>query len=214
MAVERPACSDPPEIADYLWEGFGDPDGVAFDVGANVGQSLAWLLRRFRAVVAFEPAYESFEVLTRLPYPSVHVRNYAVSAEDGQATLYMIPINHEQGQLMSDSHYAFEAEARNATERVVLTRSLDSLARELLVPAFVKVDTEGHEGMILQGAARLLKLRQTDWLIEFHSETLHAECEARLADSGHSVETVRHPHYKTGSALWLNHGWLKARADS
>src|SRR6185437_12586324 len=95
--------------------------------------------------------------------------------------------------------------------REVPSVTLDGAAERLgRMPDFVKVDTEGHEGQVLRGAARILAAGTAGWLIEFHSAALRRECMSLLLAAGYEPETVRHPHYAKGSRMWHEHGWLRA----
>lgn len=205
------ACTDPQEIHGVLWRGWAG--GLAFDVGGNVGQSVPELLERFDRVVTFEPAAESWEVLTtRLAgNDQVTCRNLAVSDYDGMVSLWEEDDNLAQGQLISPTLYGWSW-LGDKTPRQVPCRTLDTLTAEYGIPDFVKIDTEGHELRILNGAPRLLKTGQTGWMIEFHSEALHKGIVATLSQAGYTPVTVRHPHYPSGSFHWLNHGFLRAEA--
>jgi hypothetical protein len=59
----------------------------------------------------------------------------------------------------------------------------------------------------------LLRLRQTSWLIEFHSQELRLACMDLLLVADYEVDTIRHPHYPDDlgpDSMWWNHGWLRA----
>jgi FkbM family methyltransferase len=199
----KPAASDPAEILEYLWSGY--PDGrLAFEVGANQGQSIPYMSFHWDRVVAFEPWQPNFEVITSLP-PNAEVRMVAVSDRDGEVTLVDV-----EDQLRTRAHEA--AKRLNFDDYgqiVVPCVTLDSVMAEVGCPDFVNMDIEGSELDALHGAAKLLTERRTSWLIEFHSQDLHDDCEALLMALRYEVETVRHPHYPLQSENWFAHGWLK-----
>lgn len=212
------APSDPPEVVAKLWD---DITGVVgWDIGANTGESVHRMLPLFGHVHAWEPAGESFEALGvywgRSPKVSLHWE--AVADHDGYITMSARQGPIGTGQLTPDTtghepangdwgDWGPPLEFRN-----VPCRSVDSLVSELGIPDVIKVDTEGHEGLVLRGANKLLDEGHTIWLIEFHSQPLYWECRQALEASYCRVETIRHPHYQEGSDEWLSHGWL--RADS
>jgi FkbM family methyltransferase len=209
----RPAPDDPPEIVGYLWDGFSGQAG--WDVGGNCGQSVPKMRGRFARVISFEPCRESFDYACR-EFPESEIYQVALSDLDGEVELAEVDGLHaDTGMLVSPGAHGMEwDEGRLASPEVrvrkVPCRTADSLALELGAPDFVKVDTEGHEFRILNGAHGLLDAGKTSWLVEFHSPALHGQCTDLLAGYGYLVETVRHPHYAPGSADWLMHGWLRA----
>jgi FkbM family methyltransferase len=211
----RPSAVDPPEVAEILWRGFGGDTG--WDIGANCGQSLFYLTRACSRVLAFEPAAESCAYLTDQfgHLPGLQVYQLAVSDHDGTLQLAAIPQLMETGQLVTPGTRGMEWDPGDwdaVPVRTVPASTADALAGRLGVPDFAKVDTEGHEGHVLRGAAGLLRRGTTGWLIEFHSPELHETCLGLLRDAGYDPETIRHPHYPPGGAMWRQHGWIRAPA--
>jgi hypothetical protein len=91
----------------------------------------------------------------------------------------------------------------------------DTLAGQYGPPDFIKVDTEGHEAMVLRGAKKLLTgASPPGWLIEFHARELYQECLDVLGWAGYLVRTLRHPGYPPGTAQWYAHGWIRAQPAS
>ncbi len=215
-----------------LWDGFGGgwggtPAGHGWDVGANCGQSVPVMSRLFQWVTCFEPYPGSCDYLREVvsgnispafgqELTQVAVRQLALTDHDGELTLALPDGEQaETGQLVTPGTPGMEWSVRDwsGVPRVTVPcRSADSLAAELGVPDFIKVDTEGHEAKVLDGAKAILQRRQTDWLIEFHSEANSLWCQGELADHGYRVEVQRHPHYRERSKLWKGHGWLRAFA--
>ena len=89
----RPASDDPREIMDYLWSGWKGGN-LAFEVGANCGQSLPRLTQMFGRVIGFEPHQPSWSIASMTP--GSDVRLMAVSDHDGEVTL-----TFENDQLLS-----------------------------------------------------------------------------------------------------------------
>jgi FkbM family methyltransferase len=214
--VVRPAVTDPPEVAERLWSGFGGETG--WDVGANCGQSIEVMRQLFRRVVSFEPCPESFSY-ARAAFPDAEMYQVAVSDHVGMTELAFIEGEQaDTGQLVTPGTSGMEWDPGDwngpgvAAQQVPCTM-LDSWALDLGAPDFVKVDTEGHELMVLLGGMGLLGTGAVSWLVEFHSPLLHGQCEQLLENAGYTVETVRHPHYLPGSRMWSQHGWLKAFAQ-
>lgn len=211
----RPAPDDPPEIVPRLWEGFGGQTG--WDVGGNCGQSVPKMRERFARVISFEPCQESFDY-AKVLYPGAEMYRTALSDLDGEVELAEVDGEHaDTGMLVSPGAHGMEWEegvlaSPQVRVRKVPCRTADSLALSLGAPDFVKIDTEGHELRILNGAHGLLDTGKAGWLVEFHSPRLHDQCAKLLVGYGYLVETVRHPRYAPGSPEWHMHGWLRALA--
>lgn len=207
----KPAPPDPPEINASLW-GKVRPGNIGWDVGANCGQTIPFMRARFETVVAFEPAVECLPFLARYP---VDVRAFAVSDVDGTVDLAVLPDKIDTGQLCTFGTVGMEWDlTQPGTDlRTVRCLTLDTLAKSLGPPDFIKVDVEGHEAKVLAGAANLLTEEKPDWLIEFHAPELLEYCQNALHGFGYTTDVVRHPHYARGSTMWHQHGWICARVD-
>ncbi len=154
----------------------GDGD-VCVDVGASYGLytvALARLAGPTGAVHAFEPRPRSRSVLrwtTRLLAPgNVSIHAFAVGARDGEDVIvtphrrWGLPVpgrsflRRELGPQGGTYFDGWEDEFGFATEHAVDVRSLDSLLadRPGRRVSFVKIDVEGAELDVLEGARALL----------------------------------------------------------
>lgn len=218
----RPAVPDPPELSDRLWYGF--MGAVAWDVGSNCGQAILEMSWAFDKIVGFEPDPGSYEyaasyVRKMLPQHNVTLHQVAISSEDGFIELaYPAAEQKETGQLVTIGIKGMEWEPADwdKVERVrVPAITVDTFAQHNGgYPDFMKVDTEGHEVDVLQGAFGLMGNGKTDILLEFHSPENHSACQALLEQKGYRVEVVRHPHYPPESHMFRQHGWLRAFSPS
>ena len=134
-------------------------DDVLFDVGANVGAySLVAAVARGAKVVAFEPVAANYEALTAnvilndvadtlLPLPT------ALDAETGLETLHL-RILDAGGAL----HSLRAASEESIHPQPVLAFRLDDLLEDfgLPHPTHLKLDVDGNESRVLQGAERTL----------------------------------------------------------
>lgn len=207
----KPAPIDPPEIHRQLWDNVGR-GYLAWDIGANCGQTLGELTSRFTRVMAFEPAEECWSYFTAWT-GRVELFPFAISDLDGDIQLAALPDKIDTGQLVTPGTHGMEwsPDVPEAVARTIPARSIDGLLDDGFDrPDFIKLDVEGHEGRVLAGAKWTLHMYRPQWLIEFHTPELHEDCRRVLTEHGYRLETVRHPHYATGSDMWHNHGWLKA----
>jgi FkbM family methyltransferase len=202
-------ATDPESITGDMWDGWQGE--LAFDVGANAGQSLGQLLSRFSRVVSAEPGAEAWQLLQEnfSGQAGLTCLNVAISDHDGDVALWVTPAAMAAHNLISpETWWEMPGEA---THRMVPCRTLDSLAAEHGTPDLVKIDTEGHELRVLNGAPKILAEGRTGWLIEFHSQPLLNACGQTLHDAGYrDILIIRHPHYPAGSELYENHGYLRA----
>lgn len=159
--------SKEPDTLDWIDTHFRPGDTV-FDVGANIGQySLYAALRLDRNVriLAFEPEALNFAKLNRnvvlndlvdvvVPYP------IAVSDRTAVDTFYSRSFTvgaalHALGREVTQGDQAFESQNRQGT----ISASLDDLVERfgMPVPNHIKVDVDGIEDLIVDGAADTLR---------------------------------------------------------
>lgn len=138
---------------------------LVFDVGANsggFGRHLRELGYRGR-IVSFEPLKAAHDELlsaaARDKAWSVAMR-CAIGAQNGEVEMH-VAANSESSSVLTmlDAHALAAPESRIVgTERVPL-RTLDSLASEYLSDTtrlFLKIDTQGFEEQVLEGASKTL----------------------------------------------------------
>lgn len=220
--VPRPPSSDPPEVETRLWDGLNGQ--LAFDIGANVGQSLWHLVEHYDKIIAVEPAHESFRAIKKTwgGRDNIVLLMEALSDHVGEIETSMRENQIYDGQLVAAGmpYKKFLAGVTSPAEslpwgrevgtRTVPSQTVDSLAEKYGVPDLVKIDTEGHEAQIMRGATKVLAEKKATFLVEFHLYEWYTECLTILGEAGYGPEVIRHPHYQPGSQLWSAHGWIKA----
>jgi FkbM family methyltransferase len=209
----KPAAIDPPPIHDLQWEGVQGK--VAWDIGANAGQTIEHLLKRFEQIVAFEPAQECQVWLSGYSdHPNVTIVPIAVTNQDAPVDLLVLPDQIETGQLVTKGTHGMEWSQAlpEGIHRTVPGSTVDTLVATYPVPDFIKIDVEGHELMVLEGAIQTLTYCGPQLLIEFHAPELYTGCLELLKRVGYDPTTIRHPWYEPESQMWYQHGWLKATA--
>ncbi|MBA2401840.1 MAG: FkbM family methyltransferase [Bradyrhizobium sp.] len=139
-------------------------DAVTVDVGANCGLYTRQLARLSRQVHAFEPSHHMARLLRRTSARNVSIHEIALSDHNGDADLF-IP-QGDDGLVYGLA--SLEPRLNMATEAVVTTHvpiaRLDAVVRQDV--AFVKIDVEGHELNVLNGAVELLERCQPVFLVE------------------------------------------------
>jgi len=149
------------------------PEMTVYDVGANVGfitVIAARLVGEKGSVCGFEPvpmlADQATHNASLNQFQQVSIHRVALSDQDGEA-VFQVSKNLTMGKLVSrDSH---EPDAAN--ELAVRKRKLDTLiaTEGLPEPDLVKIDVEGAEAAVLDGAAEVLRRARPALLIELHS---------------------------------------------
>lgn len=147
------------------------PGMVVYDIGANVGFTTiiaAHLTGPNGTVICFEPQPKCDEMIRHNAalngLAQVRVRNEALGDKDGSARFLVT----------SDSTFSrldgVGKQDLGATRVDVVVRRLDSLIADesLQRPELVKIDVEGSEPLILEGAMATLREARPVLLIELH----------------------------------------------
>lgn len=179
------------------------------DIGANVGL-YAWFLDRHRSphstLYAFEPNPEAARLLRRTigVRPKSVVLEIAASDRDDSGEL-VVPDGPFGAPI---SALAWVRSQGGWAERRVLRiamRRIDSLVQDgtisVVSPAFIKIDVEGGEALVLRGAVGVLRR---------HRPVIYFECEAHsTARQGETPEGVWSAFGEAGYWIFANlEGWF------
>ena len=124
-------------------------DANCIDVGANVGEVLEEIVRVAPGGrhIAYEPIPELSAELARR-FPRVEVREAALSNVSEQTTFRHVRSRPAMSGLR-EREYGGSEKVELITVR---TETLDSALAEDYVPALIKIDVEGAEGLVIAGA--------------------------------------------------------------
>ena len=118
---------------------------VALDIGANVGLWSRDLVKQFTQVIAFEPVAMFRECLERNVFAkNLEIKPIALGDQEGMIKMIITEGN--------TGHTHVDPNSVNGDIKIV---KLDSL--ELPVVDYVKIDCEGFEYRVLQGAEQTIK---------------------------------------------------------
>ena len=135
-------------------------DHVSLDVGANHGVYAYALSHLSRSVQCFEPLAECCRYIRDHAARNIEAHNVALSDHAGELELHVPIINGRAVYTrasLDKPHGAFES-------RRVQVRTLDSFG--LADVGFIKIDVEGLEGAVLQGALQTLQTYRPALLVE------------------------------------------------
>ncbi len=146
---------------------------IGVDIGAKVGMYTYRIRARSAEVIAFEPI-PMFNRMLKAVFDGKRgrIEPYAVSSQRGTATLRM-PYDgkgtRQFGRSTIDPANPLKHEAVARTEELeVETRTLDEY--ELANVGFIKIDVEGHEIAVLEGAQRTIAASKPNMLIECNDD--------------------------------------------
>jgi FkbM family methyltransferase len=154
-----------------------DAGETAIDVGANIGHMsslLATVVGPSGTVVVFEPHPAVFKRLSRNlaeweargSMGRFEPHRVALSDRDGTALLATDNFETNQGSATLEQNTVTQA----SDARDVVTRRLDGLIEQDRLIGVMKIDVEGHERKVLEGAERMLSSRSIrDILFEEHN---------------------------------------------
>jgi FkbM family methyltransferase len=174
---------------DFLYfRRFAAQKPLFLDVGANTGQSIVSIKRIIPGarIVSFEPNPECFERIRRLARWNTNIElfNCALSSRPGRLVLHVpsakgfifsqlaslhAPILSELAAQLRGDGFAFVSETNLVIEqRSVDVRTIDSF---VLRPDVMKIDVEGAELEVLEGARETLQEARPILLIEGGAKT-------------------------------------------
>lgn len=170
-----------------------DSGDTALDIGANIGQMTSLMQHRagpHGKVIAFEPHPELFAELThnlrvlpeasRLAFTELH--NLALSDAEGEVAL-------DVGKAWASNRgmSRIDPEAHGPGILRVKRTTLDSSMPSAAQIQVCKIDVEGHELNVLEGASRLLQQRRIRDLVFEDFQSYPSPVHKLLLDSGFTL---------------------------
>jgi FkbM family methyltransferase len=140
-------------------------DKIAIDIGSSIGLYTRELARLVPKVIAFEANPAVAEFAAMVAPRNVEIINVALSASNGR-TVLRVPIN-AKGRTIND---LATVEARNDSfggkvlNLKIATKRLDDY--QFRNCGFIKIDVEGHEEAVLDGAMYLIETQRPILMIE------------------------------------------------
>ena len=138
---------------------------LIFDVGANAGQ-FGVLLRKIGfdgKIISFEPLSDAREILLNIskndPLWQIALQT-AIGEENGKIEIQIAINSYSSSVLdMLDTHVNAAPDSKYIGKEKVALRTLDSIAPDYMDSdsiAFIKIDTQGYETQVMNGAKKLM----------------------------------------------------------
>ncbi|WP_084618973.1 FkbM family methyltransferase [Thalassobaculum salexigens] len=148
------------------------PGDVFVDVGAHIGYTSAFASTTGASVFALEVQRELIPLIEQLAiingFDQLRVLHAGASSTPGLGMIQrMTP--HPGFQLEAQEGGELDTFPLSLVNDAVPLVTLDAtFADDRLLPTMVKIDVEGHELPVLEGAARIIDLARTIFVVEFH----------------------------------------------
>jgi FkbM family methyltransferase len=201
--------------------------GLAFDIGAHVGDRTGSFLRLGARVVTVEPQPRVFRAL-RLIYGTcdkAYLRRVAVGAREGQLKLHINSANPTITTASTDLIAAAQAaptwQGQVWDDQITVSMTtLDALIAQFGLPDFVKIDVEGHELDVLLGLQTPLPALSFEFTT-IQRQLAH-DCLTRLEALGRyrynyslgEEHSLRYSNWVDATTLQTKIGALPAAANS
>lgn len=151
-------------------------DKLSLDIGANKGVWSYAMLPHSLGVQSFEPNPKSLGILQSWGAGKLQIHDMALSNQTGTATLYVPKGLRSSYSNQRSSLVLTRSEGFGSV--TVQTRKLDDL--NIANIGFMKIDVEGFEQQVLQGAAETLKRERPNLVIEIEEKHTKQRIEDQL----------------------------------
>jgi FkbM family methyltransferase len=172
------------------------PGSCFYDVGAHIGfYSLiaARLVGKAGRVMAFEPDPDNAQVVqenaAKNDFAQISMFCAAVSDQPGSVRFQRSPCDgasRMSGMLIGDNSPAAQKSEVLSCSAV----SLDSFCSSHPAPDLIKIDVEGAEIQVLEGARSLLRQKKPVLIIEVHDERDHPAAQSILSGLGYTLQPL------------------------
>lgn len=201
------------EILTYLRNSFGNNllETHFIDVGANLGNHTIGLHAHFHHCHAFEPDPRTFRLLkaNTANKSNITCYQYALSNQNGIAAFSQHRANTGKSHIVLPQQPDSQPESQSLID--VETSRLDNTQSASETVSFIKIDVEGRELEVLQGAQKLLTTQMPIILLELLAKDICSYRAASLdflAEIGYTQFYSLQPDYIQIGIL-VNRPWLR-----
>ncbi|HET6979210.1 MAG TPA: FkbM family methyltransferase [Pyrinomonadaceae bacterium] len=172
------------------------PEFVCYDLGASIGYLSLLMASRTKQVFSFEPA----------PHAQAEIRKHLAANNLSNVEIVPSPVSDCERTVefsLTDNAYGSRI-TETATEWPSLkltTVTLDDFVATHPFPDFLKMDVEGEEGRVFEGARSILKERKTIFCCELHSREAALHCESILHEYNYEIKTLEGEPFVVGEHI-------------
>jgi FkbM family methyltransferase len=161
------------------------PGFICYDLGASIGYLSLLMARKAKHVFAFEPA----------PHAVTEMRKHIAANGVTNITIVQDPVSDSEREVVfALTDVAFGSVINETQTRwpVIKLRSttLDLFAANHPAPDFIKIDVEGEESRVMEGARNLLETKRPVICCELHSREVAEEVMQILLRHRYSLATL------------------------
>ena len=174
--------------------------GTAFDIGANIGKYTGVLSDHFERVFAFEPFPATMNTLkhnmntqktpTR-PRNNITFIQKAVANECTTAKMWYVGNGENIGGNSISKYVADEERWGHKVDKFISveTTTIDNIVQEYNIQdlKFMKVDVEGAENFLFEGAINTLRKFKLDIILEVHKCVAYQGLSKFFHDNGYKI---------------------------
>ncbi len=196
----------------------GNSSKIIFDVGANKGLVTKQYLELFdkAKIYAFEPIPEMIEIFNSLHEGNKNVKLFqkALSNELGTA-IFNLNKSADTSSLLKSTKIGANSDAQCKTISTfkVETDTIDNFCRLEKIPYIdiLKLDVQGAEFFILQGAKEMLKNKKIGIIYsevyfkeQYVNQPLFFDISKLLISEGYMLQDIYNPYYNSSALLWAD----------
>jgi FkbM family methyltransferase len=165
--------------------------GIVIDVGANIGNHSIYFAGVLGAeVIAIEPEPHNYfclclNAVANVRHDRIHCWNFACGKKEGQTDLEM-KLDNNFGSFTSSLETNPQSTNAPSSRRIKAPlRSLDTIAGSLAQVSIIKIDVEGMELDVLEGAEHLISQCLPVIAVECFTNSLFIQISSRLRGHGY-----------------------------
>ncbi len=158
-----------------MFELLAEDSHVIFDIGANIGCTALLFSELSNEVHAFEPSPSTHSILKtnilKAKKKNVYLHNFGLGNSSFDTTLTFSPKNRSGGFVSNIT----QASDGHTTEKISI-QCLDDVIENLNINSldFIKMDVEGFEGKVIEGARKTLEVFKPLIVLELNHWCLNA----------------------------------------